>query len=167
NNIGNSSCGSNNNGSSHPHHNNQRIVGNGHASTPSPSRFGAPDSEAPDLHKLLREIAAIRKHQLTITSDLKTLQESNNLLWQEAVAAESRHKQHQDIIEKVLRFLASLFSNQKRATQLTPRKRQLMIEDAPHTANGATAGPASPTLRKSLLRRNQQQQQQQQQQPPG
>ncbi|KAJ1976623.1 Heat shock transcription factor [Dimargaris verticillata] len=89
------------------------------------------DNDTPDLQQLLQDIAAIRKHQLAITTDLKTLQESYRVLWQEAMTAESRHKEHQGIIDSVLRFLAMLFANQKRKSQLTPRKRQLLIEDVP------------------------------------
>ncbi|KAJ1981563.1 Heat shock transcription factor [Dimargaris xerosporica] len=89
------------------------------------------DNDTPDLQQLLQDIAAIRKHQLAITTDLKSLQESYRVLWQEAMTAESRHKEHQGIIDSVLRFLAMLFANQKRKSQLTPRKRQLLIEDVP------------------------------------
>ncbi|KAJ1928081.1 Heat shock transcription factor [Tieghemiomyces parasiticus] len=89
------------------------------------------ESDGTDVGKLLQELTAIRKHQIAITTELKSLQDSNQLLWQEAVAAEARHKTHQGIIENVLRFLASLFASQRRRVQLTPRKRQLLIEDVP------------------------------------
>ncbi|KAJ1650203.1 Heat shock transcription factor [Dispira simplex] len=86
---------------------------------------------AGDIGRLLRDLTDIRKHQLRITTDLRNLQQSNQLLWQEAVAAEHRHTQHQGLINNILQFLASQFSNQRRATLLTPLKRQLLIKDAP------------------------------------
>ncbi|KAG8680333.1 stress-responsive transcription factor hsf1 [Ceratobasidium sp. 394] len=63
-------------------------------------------------------LTAIKKHQTSLSTELKALQESNQHLWNEALAARDRHKKHQDTINKILKFLASVFGNG--ATGATP-----------------------------------------------
>ncbi|ORY97562.1 hypothetical protein BCR43DRAFT_545897 [Syncephalastrum racemosum] len=76
-----------------------------------------------DLHQILEEISAIKRHQSNVSSELKRIQLDNQLLWQETLAARERHQQQQDTIDKILQFLASVFS----------------IESKRHHAVGATA----------------------------
>lgn len=64
------------------------------------------------LAKLVRDIASIRKHQAGITSDLTSLQSDNATLWQESFAAREKHQQHQDVLNKILQFLTTVFSNE-------------------------------------------------------
>ncbi|KAF8599559.1 hypothetical protein BDV93DRAFT_449058, partial [Ceratobasidium sp. AG-I] len=64
-----------------------------------------------DLTILASSLGAIKKHQTSLSTELKTLQESNQHLWNEALAARDRHKKHQDTINKILKFLASVFGN--------------------------------------------------------
>ncbi|KAI8324575.1 hypothetical protein GQ54DRAFT_270992, partial [Martensiomyces pterosporus] len=63
-----------------------------------------------NLAKILKEIQVIRDHQLTISADIKRLQEDNQSLWLEASATQERYQHHQETIDKILRFLASVFS---------------------------------------------------------
>ncbi|GAA5900096.1 uncharacterized protein JCM6883_006089 [Sporobolomyces salmoneus] len=65
-----------------------------------------------DLHSLLTDLSAIRKHQTAISADLKDLQQSNQLLWQEALASREKHRKQEDTINKILRFLAGVFGGQ-------------------------------------------------------
>ncbi|KAG0170800.1 stress-responsive transcription factor hsf1 [Apophysomyces sp. BC1034] len=81
-----------------------------------------------DFHHILNEIAAIKKHQRSISSDLKNVQSDNQVLWQENLQSRERHQRHQDTIDKILRFLASVFSSDKKRVVI-PRKRRLMIGD--------------------------------------
>ena len=92
-----------------------------------------------DVNAIITGIAAIKRHQTTISADLKELKRSYQHLWQEAMAARERHKQHQDTINRILKFLAGVFGNaagspkssQNHTSQhvTIPRKRQrLMIE---------------------------------------
>ncbi|KAF7727864.1 stress-responsive transcription factor hsf1 [Apophysomyces ossiformis] len=81
-----------------------------------------------DFHHILGEIAAIKKHQLSISNELKTVQTDNQVLWQENLQSRERHQRHQDTIDKILRFLASVFSSDKKRVVI-PRKRRLMIGD--------------------------------------
>ena len=62
-----------------------------------------------DLHTLLREVAAIRESQTSIAADLKSLASSNQQLWAEAISSRERHQKHQDTINKIVRFLGSVF----------------------------------------------------------
>lgn len=90
-----------------------------------------PDEKEPgnvDLQHILDEIAAIKKHQMSISSELKNIQRDNQVLWQETMAARERHQRHQDTIDKILRFLASVFSSDNKRAGI-PRKRRFLIGD--------------------------------------
>lgn len=65
-----------------------------------------------DLPVLLTDLAAIQKHQKAISADLKDLQVSNHALWQEALASREKHSKQQETINKILRFLATVFGGQ-------------------------------------------------------
>lgn len=82
-----------------------------------------------DLHHILDEIAAIKKHQMSISNELKNVQTDNQVLWQENVASRERHHRHQETIDKILRFLASVFSNDKNKHVVIPRKRRFLLGD--------------------------------------
>ncbi|KAI9492345.1 hypothetical protein BDB00DRAFT_728230, partial [Zychaea mexicana] len=68
---------------------------------------GDPDSMT--LTSVVKQISSIRSHQLTISQDLRTLQQDNSILWQESLAAREKHQRHQDVIEKILQFLTAVF----------------------------------------------------------
>ncbi|GAA5962890.1 hypothetical protein JCM3765_005906 [Sporobolomyces pararoseus] len=87
------------------HHNNS-LSGPSNASTSSST------STALDLPSLLTDLSAIRKHQTAISADLKDLQQSNQLLWQEALSSREKHRKQEDTINKILRFLAGVFGGQ-------------------------------------------------------
>lgn len=82
-----------------------------------------------DLHHILDEIAAIKKHQMSISNELKNVQTDNQVLWQENIASRERHHRHQETIDKILRFLASVFSSEKNKHVVIPRKRQFLLGD--------------------------------------
>ncbi|KAI9477093.1 hypothetical protein BDB00DRAFT_776042 [Zychaea mexicana] len=82
-----------------------------------------------DMHHILDEISAIKKHQMSISADLRTIQRDNQVLWQETMSARERHHRHQETIDKILRFLASVFSSDKKRVVI-PRKRRFLIGDA-------------------------------------
>lgn len=88
------------------HHNNNSLSGPSNASTSTST------STALDLPSLLTDLSAIRKHQTAISADLKDLQQSNQLLWQEALASREKHRKQEDTINKILRFLAGVFGGQ-------------------------------------------------------
>ncbi|CAO3613295.1 unnamed protein product [Cunninghamella blakesleeana] len=79
-----------------------------------------------DLHHILEEIQVIKQHQLNISSQLKNIQNDNSVLWQETLLTRDRYQRHQETIDKILRFLASVFSNDK--SMAIPRKRRYLLE---------------------------------------
>lgn len=91
-----------------------------------PTNEAEKEHEGLDLQNILSEIAAIKKHQHAISSDLKSIQRDNQTLWQETVSARERSQRQQETIDKILRFLASVFSPDK-AKQLKPKKRRLLL----------------------------------------
>lgn len=106
-----------------------------------------------DLQHILEEIQSIKKHQMNISTQLQSIQRDNQVLWQETVSARERHLRHQETIDKILRFLASVFSNgEKRAA--IPRKRRFLL------------GPADGDDHEAELDHYEQQQQQQHQDGP-
>ncbi|KAI9358589.1 hypothetical protein DFJ73DRAFT_616553, partial [Zopfochytrium polystomum] len=62
-----------------------------------------------DTAALLQEIAAIKRHQLTISADMKSIQRENQVLWTESMAIREQHQRQQQTIDKILRFLATVF----------------------------------------------------------
>ncbi|KAL5529185.1 hypothetical protein ACEPAG_5159 [Sanghuangporus baumii] len=93
-----------------------------------------------DINSIINGIAAIKRHQATISADLNDLKASNQHLWQEALEARERHQKQQDTINRILKFLAGVFGNAGAHKGAPvhgsphagiPRKRQrLMIEGA-------------------------------------
>ncbi|CAG8549340.1 43094_t:CDS:2 [Gigaspora margarita] len=79
-----------------------------------------------DINHILNEIASIKKHQMTISADLKNIQRDNQMLWHETISARDRHRRQQETIDKILRFLASVFSADKKRA-IVPKKRRLLL----------------------------------------
>ncbi|KAJ1540180.1 stress-responsive transcription factor hsf1, partial [Cladochytrium tenue] len=89
------------------------------------------DSEV-DIASLLQEIAAVKRHQLAVSADLKTIQHENQVLWNESVTLREQHRRQQETIDKILRFLASVFTARAAQPVLRPnppplKKRKLLI----------------------------------------
>ncbi|RDB23033.1 Heat shock factor protein [Hypsizygus marmoreus] len=94
-----------------------------------------------DVHSIVNGIAAIKRHQATISAELNELKRSNALLWADAMQARTRHQKQQDTINRIVKFLAGVFgqhasphkedvvdSSPSRA--VIPRRRsRFMIED--------------------------------------
>ncbi|KAI0780546.1 hypothetical protein BD413DRAFT_618833 [Trametes elegans] len=108
---------------------------------------GVPPGQVMDMNSLVNGIAAIKRHQQAISSDLSTLKQSNDALWKEAIAARQRHAKHQDTINRILKFLAGVFGHTDESPhptdgshtppQVTPRIRQrLMIGDSRASVKG-------------------------------
>lgn len=87
-----------------------------------------------DLHHILEEIQSIKKHQMNISTQLQNIQRDNQILWQETIAARERHHRHQETIDKILRFLASVFSNSEKRPALSRKRRFLLgpADEAEH-----------------------------------
>lgn len=104
-----------------------------------------------DINSIVNGIAVIKRHQTTISAELNELKRSNQMLWQDAIAARAKHQKQQDTINRIVKFLAGVFGNHATASSpvspsspvtpekddlqssmapLVKRKMRLMIEDA-------------------------------------
>ncbi|KAJ3202666.1 stress-responsive transcription factor hsf1 [Dinochytrium kinnereticum] len=79
-----------------------------------------------DLSSVLHEISAIKRHQYSISNDLKSIQRENQILWTETIGLRDRYQRQQNTIDKIVRFLASVVSTER---PMISKKRRLMLED--------------------------------------
>ncbi|KAJ1797277.1 Heat shock transcription factor, partial [Coemansia sp. RSA 2399] len=108
-------------------------AGGAGGSKPRPSK-----AQPSELGLILKEIQVIRDHQMTISTDIKRLQGDNRSLWKQASAAEERYKRHQATIDKILRFLATVFSPESQHAEIHPPLRRLIS----HTSQSQSQGPS-------------------------
>ncbi|KAF9294460.1 stress-responsive transcription factor hsf1 [Mortierella antarctica] len=104
---------------------------------------GAEDKDAltMDLGHILSEVTAIKRHQVAISSDLKNIERDHQSLWQESLAARERHQRQQETIDKILRFLASVFSGEKKRAIVPNKKPRLTItEGGGHQGSTGSSG---------------------------
>ncbi|ODQ65553.1 hypothetical protein NADFUDRAFT_82593 [Nadsonia fulvescens var. elongata DSM 6958] len=72
---------------------------------------GSDDEEDSELNLLLDELEIIKHNQSTITEELNRIRKDNELLWTENYQQRERHRAHTETLDKIMRFLASLYSN--------------------------------------------------------
>jgi FtsZ-binding cell division protein ZapB len=63
-----------------------------------------------DISHVLTELESIKKHSTSISNDLKNIQRDNQMLWNESSSLRTQYQRQQETIDKIVRFLASLFS---------------------------------------------------------
>ncbi|KAF8334548.1 hypothetical protein F5887DRAFT_826083, partial [Amanita rubescens] len=62
-----------------------------------------------DIHSIVQGISAIQRHQGAISSELRELKRSNEMLWQDALLAREKHQKQEDTINRIVKFLAGVF----------------------------------------------------------
>ncbi|EKM73224.1 hypothetical protein AGABI1DRAFT_135296 [Agaricus bisporus var. burnettii JB137-S8] len=67
------------------------------------------------MHSILQGIAAIKRHQTTISSELTELKQNNQLLYSESLVARNKLQKQQELIDRILKFLAGVFGNSAHA----------------------------------------------------
>ena len=77
-------------------------------------REGEDKEGALDINHLVNEIAAVKRHQLTISADLKNIQTENQMLWNESQTIRARYQKQQDTIDKIVKFLGTVFNGKKK-----------------------------------------------------
>lgn len=85
------------------------------------------DASSTELSQLINDIASIKRHQTTISTDLHNLQRDNLILWEDNLAAREKHERHQDMIQKILRFLASVFSTNQ--IEMFSKQKDFILEN--------------------------------------
>lgn len=69
-----------------------------------------PENFITTAKNLRQELQFIHQQQTALRTDLLSLQRDNQLLWNENLASRERHLQQQQVIDRILRFLASVFT---------------------------------------------------------
>ncbi|KAF5378338.1 hypothetical protein D9615_008707 [Tricholomella constricta] len=77
----------------------------------TPAQANSFSGQVVDIHSIVNGIAAIKRHQSTISAELNELKRSNQLLWQDAMDARTKHQKQQDTINRIVKFLAGVFGN--------------------------------------------------------
>ncbi|KAH6569551.1 hypothetical protein BASA62_004717 [Batrachochytrium salamandrivorans] len=90
-----------------------------------------------DMNTVIHEISAIKRHQLTISADIQKFQRENEAMWNESVQLRDRYAKQQDTIDKILRFLASVFSSSKKPDVAGQKRRRIKLPDVPRDASGS------------------------------
>lgn len=106
------------------------------ASSSFASTSAATSSDLLNLPTLLSDLAMIRQHQTALSSDLKDLQSSNRALWEEAIQSRERHTRHQETINKILRFLATVFGGQSLGGEEGRNVPEEVVEDISSGSKG-------------------------------
>jgi hypothetical protein len=85
-------------------------------------------STSPGMSVVYEEIRNIKRLQTSFIAELKRLKADNDALWTEAAEARARHDQQQATINKMLKFLSTVFSPAKSNTgSLSSRNRGLIM----------------------------------------
>ena len=96
---------------------------------PYPAIEAPPNPTTPrDMAVVYEEIRNIKRHQNAVIGELKRLKTDNDALWTEAAEARARYDQQQTTINKMLKFLSTVFSPNKSnaAGSLANRSRGLL-----------------------------------------
>lgn len=106
-----------------------------------------PSGQVLDIHSVVNGLTALKRHQTTLSSELNELKRSNQMLWQEAMAAREKHQKQQDTINRIVKFLAGIFGQQTQRKEdsvdsqpsravVQRRQSRLVIEDRPRQVGG-------------------------------
>lgn len=104
---------------------------------------------------LRQELQFIHQQQNALRTDLISLQRDNQLLWNENLASRERHLQQQQVIDRILRFLASVFTTDGKL--LTPSNtaglnaNNLSALQSNLTSSSSTSNPNSKQQRQLLI----------------
>lgn len=67
--------------------------------------------KSPNLKLILGELESIKLNQLAITEDLRRIRKDNKTLWQENFITRERHSKQAQTLDKILKFLATIYGN--------------------------------------------------------
>ncbi|ORX64253.1 hypothetical protein BCR32DRAFT_212906 [Anaeromyces robustus] len=104
------------------------------------------DKEMFDINNLIAEITAVKRHQFTISADLKKIQSDNQLLWNETLNMREKYQQQQEDINKIIRFLASFFTAKKKVQ--SPKRLRLLpsVSDSKFSTESTISEIKSPDV---------------------
>ncbi|KAK9447709.1 uncharacterized protein V1518DRAFT_420206 [Limtongia smithiae] len=97
---------------------------------------GSDDEDELDLHQILEDVEAIRQSQVTMSEQLKQIKEENAMLW-------DRQQTFSETVEKILRFLASIYGNPSKILGSAENNAIVPMRNGNSTASASAAsGPA-------------------------
>jgi heat shock transcription factor len=94
----------------------------------------AEDCEAGAIEpsQFLPQLSAIKQHQVRLSADLQSIQREQRLLWTETSSFNEKFTRQQETIEKILKFLASIYVyNESEDKAIVPKKRRLLLGEMP------------------------------------
>lgn len=100
---------------------------------------GSDDEEETDVSRIFDELQLIKNNQMEIAADLNRIRQDNQMLWKECYESRERHKTHAETFERILRFLASVYSpNQTKFVNdaLSPYQKQRLITSSTAVPGG-------------------------------
>lgn len=68
------------------------------------------------MDALIAKVGKLAAQQEALRTDISAVQRENQMLWNETLVARERHLHQQQVIEKILKFLAQVFSTDKNLT---------------------------------------------------
>lgn len=71
-----------------------------------------------NLKSILSELESIKMNQIAITEDLRRIRKDNKTLWQENFMTRDRHTKQAQTIDKILKFLASVYGQQNKILEV-------------------------------------------------
>ena len=101
-----------------------------------------------DINSIFQGITTIKKHQTTISEELQQLKQSNQLLWQESIAARERLQKNEDTVQRIVKFLAGIFGN-RRAEGAHPEHTHAGHNEGERRAEGRNERAVVPAQRRS------------------
>ncbi|KAJ3271300.1 stress-responsive transcription factor hsf1 [Terramyces sp. JEL0728] len=87
-----------------------------------------PKDEKVDISSLVVEMSQIKRQQLNISNQLQKIQRENQAMWTQSLQLQQQYAKQKDTIDKILEFLAQVFSGKKLENADT-KKRKLILED--------------------------------------
>ncbi|PVV01613.1 hypothetical protein BB560_003964 [Smittium megazygosporum] len=119
-------------------------------SVPASSLIKNPSSLENDLTQqifnLSKELESTKDHQVTLSTELKRLRRENALLWNEAAATSNRLIRQQEGVDKIIKFLSSIFSNEKQKSDIGNRGGYLLLENTPRKSGNSSLSPKSRSI---------------------
>ncbi|EEB09204.2 transcription factor Hsf1 [Schizosaccharomyces japonicus yFS275] len=121
-------------------------------------------SSSLDLSNIMAELQNIKESQAVLSNELHRIRLDNTILWQENLENKERQRRHQETIDKILRFLASVYleGKPKPTTQVLPKNRRLLLEakvpssmskHSPSNLSTASKHTASPQVERDTPQR--------------
>lgn len=103
----------------------------------SMAQEGELNDKSANLKILLNELDSIKMNQMAITEDLRRIRKDNKTLWQENYIARDRHVKQSQTLEKILKFLATVYGNNNTGKILEVEENNMPEVDLDHLNNDA------------------------------